>query len=70
MFSPVVAGDRLTFSFVNGEIIDDQTGSTWSRDGRATNGDLAGTSLEPLPVRSTFWFAYVGAFPGASVYAP
>lgn len=70
VFSPVVGGNTLTFSFADGEITDDQTGSTWSRDGRATDGSLLGALLEPLPVRSTFWFAYVGAFPGADVYAP
>ncbi len=70
VFSPVVGGDTLTFSIADGDIADDQTGTTWSRDGRAIAGTLFGASLEPLPVRSTFWFAYVGAFPAADVYTP
>ena len=43
-------------------------GSTWSLAGEALSGGLAGQRLEALPLRTTFWFAYVAAFPEASVY--
>lgn len=67
-FSPIVAGRRLTFEFRDGAFRDRETGSVWTLAGRAEAGPLAGASLEPLPARSTFWFAYVAAFPDTEVY--
>jgi hypothetical protein len=29
---------------------------------------LAGTSLTAVPSRTTFWFAFIGAFPDAELY--
>ena len=68
VLSPAVGEDTLTFVFVAGGIVDEQTGTTWSREGLGLEGSLAGARLEPLPARSTFWFAYVGAFPSAEIY--
>ena len=50
--------------------VDRETGSEWSLTGEAVSGPLAGQRLEPLPVRTTFWFAYVAAFPEADIYSP
>jgi hypothetical protein len=56
------AGDRtLTFRRQGEAITDEQTGSTWGRDGVATAGALAGTKLSPVVHDTPFWFA-VGAF--------
>ena len=65
------AGDgTLSFSYADGQYRDARTGSLWNLSGEAVSGPLQGTTLEPLPGRYTFWFAYIAAFPEADVYAP
>ena len=65
------AGDgELSFSHEEGHYRDAQTGSLWNLSGVAVSGPLQGATLEPLPGRYTFWFAYIAAFPDADVYAP
>jgi hypothetical protein len=51
-----------------GRYRDLETGSSWDRARRAVDGPLAGAALKRLPARTTFWFAYVAAFPQATVY--
>lgn len=63
-YAATVAGRRLTFAWRDGAFVDDDSGSRWDVTGLATAGPLAGTRLEPVPSRTTFWFAYVAAFPG------
>lgn len=63
-------GRALTFELGAGRYVDRETESEWSLGGEALSGPLAGERLEPLPVRTTFWFAYVAAFPEAEVYEP
>ena len=62
-YSPVVDGEALTFT-PNGDdtFVDDQTGTTWNVLGRATDGELAGTTLAPLEHRNEFWFAFQAFF--------
>ncbi len=62
-YRPIVDGRRLTFGFDGREFFDRETRSTWGMDGRARRGPLTGTQLDPLPSRTTFWFALVAAFP-------
>lgn len=63
-------GRRLTFGVRGDAYVDDRTGSTWTLAGEAIAGPLAGASLRPLPVRTTFWFALVAAFPDVEVHVP
>lgn len=63
VYSAVVDGDVIEFELGEQGFVDRLTGSVWSADGRAVSGPLEGTSLEPIPSRTTFWFAMVGAFP-------
>ena len=64
-FDPSVDGQVLTFTRVPdaassdgpGGFTDDQTGTTWSILGRALEGPLAGTQLQPIEHIDTFWFA-------------
>ncbi|MEA1903712.1 MAG: DUF3179 domain-containing protein [Actinomycetota bacterium] len=63
VYSSVVDGEVFEFESGEAGFTDLSTGSVWSPDGRAVSGPLAGTSLEPIPSRTTFWFALVGAFP-------
>ncbi len=67
-FSALVEGQTLTFRFVEGHYQDEQTGSTWGLSGLAIAGELAGSQLEPLPTRSTFWFSLVTSFPSIELY--
>lgn len=59
---PVVDGEILTFVADEGGFIDDQTGSTWTIVGLATDGPLAGTQLGPVEHRNEFWFAWQAFF--------
>ena len=69
-FSRAVGEEVLTFQLLDDEFRDDQTGSTWNLAGKATAGILSGTELTALAGRTTFWFAYVGAFPEVEVWQP
>ncbi len=63
-------GQGLTFEYRDGAFVDEETGSAWSLTGEALSGELAGSQLEPLAVRTAFWFSYVSAFPGVDLYEP
>lgn len=70
-FRPVASGRTLTFGTdAEGGFVDAETGTRWDAEGRAVAGPLAGETLEPLPARSTFWFAYVASFPAVTVWSP
>lgn len=57
-FSPVVGGQRLTFSSTEDGFVDAETGTTWSVLGTATAGELVGERLEPVRHVDTFWFSW------------
>jgi hypothetical protein len=67
VFVPEVDGEALTFAVVEGEITDDQTGSTWTVTGIAVEGPSAGESLERIPHLDTFWFAWSTYRPGTAL---
>jgi hypothetical protein len=58
VFSPVVDGEQLTFTVEDDAFVDEQTGSVWDITGTATEGELAGTSLDQIHHLDTFWFAW------------
>ena len=60
-------GERLTFEITNEGWRDLETSSTWDLGGRAIDGALAGAVLEGVPTRTTFWYAFVAAFPEAEL---
>ncbi len=67
--NPVVDGERLTFTATDATanapatFTDEQTGSTWTVLGIATDGPLAGTQLKTVAHRNEFWFAWAAFFP-------
>ena len=67
---PVVGGVALTFvpGPTPGTFVDDQTGSTWTVLGQATDGELAGTQLDVVTHRNEFWFAWQAFFGPEEVY--
>ncbi len=69
-FIPRVDGRELTFELKSGRIQDQETDSIWNLAGRAIDGELVGSQLEPLPARTTYWFSIVANFPDIEVYRP
>ena len=69
-FLATVSGMRLTFDVDGGKYADVETDSTWDAFGRAVDGPLRGTSLEPVSSRRAFWFSISGAIPGLELYMP
>lgn len=68
VYEAAVGGQVLEFELSGDGALVDQTGSIWTPDGTAVAGPFAGAKLVPVPTRTTFWFAFVGAFPGAELY--
>ncbi len=67
-FFSALDGRTLVFELEGGAIRDDETGSEWNEGGRAVAGRLAGSQLEAVPSRASFWFSIVGALPGLEVH--
>jgi hypothetical protein len=67
-YVPVADGRRLTFVVQDGHIVDEQTGSLWSIDGRALEGPLAGTRLEVAVAIDSFWFDWAAFHPETEVF--
>jgi hypothetical protein len=67
VFSAVVDGETLQFQNSAGDLVDVETGSVWNQAGLAVSGAHKDAALEPIPSRTTFWFAFVGAFPDVQV---
>lgn len=63
------AGQTLTFGAEADAIVDAETGSEWSVDGRAVAGPLAGTALEPVAeAYVAYWFAWAAFQPDAVLW--
>jgi hypothetical protein len=67
VFRPDAAGQALMFSAEGPVFVDDVTGSTWNVLGKAIDGPLRGTELEPVPHLDTFWFAWFSYNPGTAL---
>lgn len=65
-----VDGRVLTWGLEGGVLTDIETGSEWSDAGLAVSGPLEGSSLRPVPSRTSMWFSLVGALPGIELYQP
>lgn len=68
VFSAVVDGETLEFLRTDARFVDSATGSIWTPAGVAVSGWHTGAALDPVPSRTTFWFAFVGAFPDVQVH--
>lgn len=68
VFSPVVDGEALAFTFENGRFKDAATASTWNIAGKAVDGQLAGTQLERLTHADVFSFAWFVLYPDTGLY--
>lgn len=72
LFSPVIDGETLTFSYDlrKNVITDTKTGSIWSVDGRAQSGSLAGRQLEKIPYTRAFAACWFSMYPDSQLIAP
>ncbi len=68
VFDPHVDGQKLSFRFEDGTIVDEGTGSTWNVLGQAIDGPLVGKSLTPIVHGNHFWFAWAAFKPETIVY--
>lgn len=60
---------RLGFRVSGGDIVDRETGSTWTVDGRAVSGPLEGAELRPVPeAYPAFWFSWALFQPGTAIW--
>lgn len=66
----VLDGQTLQFNYLDGEIRDLGTGSTWNTLGVAIAGPLAGQQLTPVVAINHFWFSWAAFRPETRVYQP
>ncbi len=69
-FSASVGSRDLSFKAVQGSVVDEQTGSQWTSEGRALRGPLKGTQLRRVNHIDTFWFAWAAFQPDVSIARP
>lgn len=69
-FSRMVDEQRLTFTFIEGKIFDEQTNSEWNIFGQAIAGDLKGKQLTPIVSINHFWFSWAAFKPETRIYQP
>jgi hypothetical protein len=68
VFSPYVAGEKLTFRKDGEQIFDNETGSEWNIVGRAIDGELSGAQLDPIVQGDHFWFSWAAFKPDTEIY--
>lgn len=64
-----VDGRRLTFHPDGDRYTDEETGSTWTPDGRCVGGELQGRSLDRVLTYEAFWFAWYAYEPETRIRA-
>jgi thiol-disulfide isomerase/thioredoxin len=69
-FSRELDDRTLTFAFVDGRIVDQETGSEWNIFGEAVAGSLEGRELESVVSVDHFWFSWAAFQPETRVYDP
>jgi len=67
-YDPNLNGQALTFSYADGTITDNETGSRWNIFGQAVSGPLAGEELDQLLAYPHFWFAWAAFQPETDVW--
>jgi hypothetical protein len=64
------SGQTLSFTFIDGKLIDDQTKGEWNVLGRALSGELKGKQLTPVIAINHFWFSWAAFKPQTRIYTP
>ena len=69
VYDRTVDGQVLNFGFVDGELVDDETGSTWDTwTGTASAGPLEGQRMRRVDSTRSFWFGWKDWYPDTRVY--
>ena len=70
LYNPLIEGQTLDFQYnaSANKIIDKQTGSEWSFDGIAVNGQMKGKQLTGLAFDEGFWFEWAALHPQTRIY--
>ena len=63
-----IDGNLLEFSYTEGKIVDEMTGSEWNYEGVATSGPLKDTQLVRVAFDPSFWFEWAAMHPETEVY--
>ena len=63
LFVRQVKERSTSFSFDNGRIADELTGSFWTASGRSIDGKMSGSQLQQHPSYDVMWFAWYAFFP-------
>lgn len=62
---------RVSFRVDSAQIVDRETGSTWTLDGRAVSGSMEGAELRPVKdAYVAFWFAWALFQPETAIWEP
>jgi hypothetical protein len=67
-YIPEHAGQALTYEWEDGQIRDQETGSTWDVFGAALQGPLRGARLQPIVGVNHFWFSWAAFRPDTRIY--
>jgi hypothetical protein len=70
VFSREIDGQVLSFIYVDGKFVDEQTNSIWDITGRAKEGTLKGKYLETVVHGDFFAFIWLAAKPDTQIYKP
>jgi len=69
VFDPYIEDKSLTFKFIDENIIDNQTKSTWTITGKCIEGQLRGEQLKRIPHGDYFSFAWFAFQPNSIIYS-
>jgi hypothetical protein len=70
VFSREIDGKVLSFLYIDGKIIDEQTKSIWDITGQAKEGPLKGKRLKAVVHGDFFAFVWLAAKPDTQIYRP
>lgn len=68
VFDRNINGKALEFEYVDGKLVDIQTKSEWSYDGKAISGDMKGAQLNRISTYPGFWFEWAAFHPDTLLY--
>jgi hypothetical protein len=67
-YIPRVHGRTLAFRAGAGGIVDRQTGTRWTIEGRAVSGPLQGTQLQAARAINSFWLDWAAFHPSTTIF--
>jgi hypothetical protein len=63
-----LTGEVLEFTWQNEHLVDKNTGSLWTIDGRGQTGAFRGAQLTELVTIPAYWFAWVAFYPETELF--